>query len=516
MGQVLILDDEPLMVQTIKKNINWEACGVTGVFLCCSAKEAMELLAGETIDLVVSDIEMPGTDGLSFAAWLRKHAPDTPIIFLTAHAEFEYAQAAIKLRAEDYLLKPVKYPELEEKIAAVLKDVSPAPVISGVSSQKNGAFGEFVRYMRGTLIEPCGEELVRLFEQFDLDFSGEEICLAIYLKFRDGVKLSWDSLQQLRTSFEALWSGSCEKLYSTSFSDYSIFLCVRYAQLPAFRAEEVGGRVGRWAETVDIAFCCFVSEPVPTRQFIPVMRRIFDRASANVLYQKQTIVVTERDCDAVSTEIEADAQKWLEYLENMQYKQLESAANLAVHRVMVSGAMDASKLQVLYHTFIQVMYAYIGQHFKEQRGMIHDEKLSELQQRAPHCVDDFKLFVTYFIDQLEAARRKTSENDLVAIAQKYIDEHLTDKIKRTDVAEHVALSENYLSKLFHRETGYSLSDYILEKRIALAKKLLSQTKLSISDIGAAVGYDASAHFIRMFKREVGKTPKEYRKDWKEP
>lgn len=516
MRQVLILDDEPLMVQTIKKNINWEACGVANVFLCCDARQAMELLTGESIDLVVSDIEMPGTDGLSFAVWLREHAPDMPIIFLTAHAEFEYAQVAIKLRAEDYLLKPVKYPDLEKKIAAVLKRVASAPGASGAFTRKNGSFGEFVRYMRGTLIEPGKEELAELFEQFDLDFSGEETCLAAYLKFRDGLRLSWERLQQLRTSFEALWADDCAKLYSTSFSDYSVFICVRYEQTSSDCAQKISDRAARWAEGIDIAFCCFVSEPVPTWQFIPVMRRIFDRASANVLYQKQITVVTERDCDAGDTEIEVDSQKWLEYLENMQYKQLESAANLAVHRVMVSGTMDASKLQVLYHTFIQVMYAYIGQHFREQRGMIHDEHLSELQQRAPHCVDDFKLFVTYFIERLEAARRKTSENDLVAVAQKYIDEHLTDKIKRTDVAEHVALSENYLSKLFHRETGYSLSDYILEKRITLAKKLLSQTKLSISDIGAAVGYDASAHFIRMFKREVGKTPKEYRKEWKEP
>lgn len=516
MRQVLILDDEPLMVQAIKKNIDWELCGVSRVFLCCGAREAIEILSRQAIDLVVSDIEMPGTDGLAFAAWIRSSLPDTPIIFLTAHAEFEYAQAAIKLRVEDYILKPVKYPELQKKIAAVLDSSVFPPQGKTSSLQKNEAFGEFVRYMRGTLAEPRGEELLQLFRQYHLDISGNGSCLALYLKFRDGLKLTWERLEQLGASFELLWSDASAKLYSTRFSDHSLFLCISYAQEPLLTMQAVCARITRWAESIDVSFTCFAGEPVPTEQLIPMMRRLFDRASANVLYQKQVVPVTAQDCGTKHAEIEVDSQKWMEYLENLQYRQLESAVNLAVHRVMISGSMDAAKLQVLYHSFIQVMYAYIGQHFREQRSMIHDEKLIELQQQAPHCVDDFKLFVTYFIDQLEAARRKASENDLVAIAQKYIDEHLTDKIKRTDVAEHVALSENYLSKLFHQETGRSLSDYILEKRISLAKKLLSQTRLSISDISAAVGYDASAHFIRMFKREVGKTPKEYRKDWMEP
>ena len=104
--------------------------------------------------------------------------------------------------------------------------------------------------------------------------------------------------------------------------------------------------------------------------------------------------------------------------------------------------------------------------------------------------------------------------DVVGVVKKYIDEHLAEKISRPDIAEYVALNENYLSRLFHKEIGCSISDYILRKRVNMAKKLLISTKLSVSAIGERVGYDTTTYFIRLFKREVGKTPKEYRKEMK--
>ena len=185
-----------------------------------------------------------------------------------------------------------------------------------------------------------------------------------------------------------------------------------------------------------------------------------------------------------------------------------------MHSLVIAGQMDAEMLREIYNHFLQRMYHYIGENFSERENIIKDEKLPELQKKAVNSVEDFRNFMHYFIELIVNSMEENKDNALIAEAKNYIENHFTEKISRTDVAAHVALNENYLSRLFHAETGLSISDYILQKRMTLAKKLLVQTQKSISDIGVEIGYDATAYFIRVFKREVGKTPKEYRKDMK--
>ena len=92
----------------------------------------------------------------------------------------------------------------------------------------------------------------------------------------------------------------------------------------------------------------------------------------------------------------------------------------------------------------------------------------------------------------------------------YIGEHL-DEVTRSSISEVFYLSPNYLSKLFRKEMGVSLSEYIQGQRMARAKRLLLQTELSISQIAAETGYPSFAHFSKQFKKFVGMTPGEYRR-----
>lgn len=92
----------------------------------------------------------------------------------------------------------------------------------------------------------------------------------------------------------------------------------------------------------------------------------------------------------------------------------------------------------------------------------------------------------------------------------YISAHL-DEVTRSQIAEAFFLSPNYLSKLFHKEMGIPLSEYIQKERIELAKTLLVQKELPISEIAFRTGYPSFAHFSRRFKKFVGVSPNEYRK-----
>lgn len=103
------------------------------------------------------------------------------------------------------------------------------------------------------------------------------------------------------------------------------------------------------------------------------------------------------------------------------------------------------------------------------------------------------------------------EDEVVAQVKAYIHTHLRGTISRTDIARKVYLHPDYLSHIFRDRTGTTLSDFILQERVEQAKRLLEANQLSITEIGETVGFSNSSYFGKMFRKYVGCTPKDYRR-----
>ena len=112
----------------------------------------------------------------------------------------------------------------------------------------------------------------------------------------------------------------------------------------------------------------------------------------------------------------------------------------------------------------------------------------------------------------ETARIQTqkvfSRNVLLAID--YIYYHLHEQISVKDIAEELNLHPNYLSVLFHKETGMRISDYITNKKIETAQNMLKFSDYSISDISSILAFSTQSYFSKVFKSISGTTPKDYR------
>ena len=92
----------------------------------------------------------------------------------------------------------------------------------------------------------------------------------------------------------------------------------------------------------------------------------------------------------------------------------------------------------------------------------------------------------------------------------YIHAYISERIKVKDIAEHLGISVSYLSQEFSKETGKSISDYIREKKIEIARDMLTNTDLSISEIAYRLSFSSQSHFIQTFSYLMGTTPKKYR------
>ena len=119
MYRILIIDDEPVVREGISETIDWNAHGFELVGACRDGREALLALERSKPDVVLTDICMPFVDGLELAAWIGEEDPTTRTILLTGYDEFEYAQEAVKLRVDDFLLKPITAEELRTLLDTV-------------------------------------------------------------------------------------------------------------------------------------------------------------------------------------------------------------------------------------------------------------------------------------------------------------------------------------------------------------------------------------------------------------
>ncbi len=134
MYKVVLIDDESIIVEGLKKVVDWASYNCQVVTTCLDARSGAEALRQYRPDIVFTDIQMPGEDGLTMLAGLKSEFPDMQIAVLTGYRDFEYARRAIGLGVSRYLLKPSKMNEIEEALAHMTGILQ----TKGVGSAKDG------------------------------------------------------------------------------------------------------------------------------------------------------------------------------------------------------------------------------------------------------------------------------------------------------------------------------------------------------------------------------------------
>lgn len=121
---LLLVNDEKLTVDTMNAGIQWDNYGIDSVFVAYSADNAKECISKNQIDIILCDIEMPGENGISLLRWVRENKKGIECVFLTCHANFEYAQEAIALGCQNYLLIPAKYETIGNTVQKVVNQIT--------------------------------------------------------------------------------------------------------------------------------------------------------------------------------------------------------------------------------------------------------------------------------------------------------------------------------------------------------------------------------------------------------
>jgi len=155
MYKVVIIDDEPMIVEGLSKGLGWEKwnCQVCGT--AENGQEGIEVIRNVKPNIVITDINMPGIDGLDMIAAFKSEFPQTQITILTGFREFDYAKRAIDLGVTRFLLKPSKFNELEEAVSTMvdrLPDMDDEEMndeaVTEVSSANSFIVNNAINYMK--------------------------------------------------------------------------------------------------------------------------------------------------------------------------------------------------------------------------------------------------------------------------------------------------------------------------------------------------------------------------------
>jgi len=136
MYKVILIDDESIIVEGLTRVIGWDTFGCRIAGAAGDGIEGLKVIRDERPDIIITDIAMPGMDGLTMIAGLKSEFPDMEICILTGYREFEYAQKAITLGVTRFLLKPSNMGQIEEALEAMTENLKKKNIAASEDDEK--------------------------------------------------------------------------------------------------------------------------------------------------------------------------------------------------------------------------------------------------------------------------------------------------------------------------------------------------------------------------------------------
>lgn len=159
---VILIDDEAVAVNALKRRVDWQKYGVEQVFVAYSMEQAQRIFQSETVDVMLSDIEMPQGSGLELFEWVKAYYPAVECVYITCHPEFEYMRKAMQLGSADYILKPIDYEELDAVLTQLAERVRrrpPRPAPQPPAPPREGGRRDVIDTVKDYVRDHIGEDI---------------------------------------------------------------------------------------------------------------------------------------------------------------------------------------------------------------------------------------------------------------------------------------------------------------------------------------------------------------------
>ncbi|MFC5470855.1 response regulator [Cohnella suwonensis] len=532
MVRMLVVDDEIYALKGITQGIDWSDLPIDTILEAEDVNQATRLLKEQAIDLVISDIEMPGLNGLELLRWIKEHRPQTLTVFLTGHARFDYAQEALHNGCFDYVLKPVDHDALKTIVKSAVAEIG--------MRRERMKFEEMLDANRRQwsnqlpiLVERFWQELLadrvrlspdrinREFEYYGIPLDADGRLLPVLLSIEH-----WD--MELDARDESIMEYALRKAAAeTILGDWpGTVLQDRNELNMALLYLKDGEKIDRAAllkrceeyvracgEYFHCRASCYVGDEVAIGELSGSLERLqqMERANVSAPQSVQDSLFAGQGAAGNGTGIVLPSfADWGMLLDNGGHEELGLRIDETLKHWQAESA-SREALELFQYGVLHMLYqaAYRKGFSVNDVFALQELKDALIPRSAPQLMAWAVKAVLKMGQAIAERHRDTSA--LIAKVQSFIQDNLHTELTRDDIAHSIYRNPAYLSRLFRKETGFSLSDYIAQLRIEKAKRCLVETNDKISNIAEDVGYAHFSYFAKLFKKTTGFSPQEYRK-----
>lgn len=533
MYKLIIIDDEERVRKGLKLSVDWEEINIEIVGEAKNGEIGLELIKKEKPEIIITDIYMPKIDGLELIQRAEKIVPGSKFIILSGYDEFNLVQTAIRNKAFDYLLKPVKVEDMIKVINKAQKKID---------KERNRLANE------QKLKKQLKDSLPALKERYLNYLLNNRISLS-----KINRRYKYLNLNLKKKNFVVLVIG---------LKDIENYGEEEMIQLKKLQIKNLLNKY------LNQEFCGEVIEGYPDK-FILIINYDDKFSKEDIVEKIQNIVkefkktVTGDENKAMAAGIgrlykrsEFISNSYQEALEALEYRLFPEKDNVIfIEDVDVTGKKEGSIYPFnLEDKIIMALKTGDIANIKKYTGRFYDfftreaestpadikratlqlgylilkkqiewnistkiiktiEKTLEITVKNANSLTELKKFINNFLLEIaKEIKERQIEQDQSHInrTKEFIQNNYSQDLTLKDIAKVIYITPNYLANLFKNKTGKTVISYLTEVRIEEARRLLLETPLKVYQIAEKVGYHDSKYFSQVFKKQVGITPNEYR------
>lgn len=519
---VLIVDDDLPTVDAIASAVHWAELGIGTVLQAYNIEQAKQIITARRVDLIISDIEMPKGSGLDLLHWYRQTGGENEFILLTCHENFSYASKALHDRATEYLLKPFSVDVMEMALRRIVLHKSEQDQLRRENRRKMQAV--FWNDLLEGHYEGNPSRMQRAMqEHFVENTTGRRYQLVVSRitdlerdMERFGRELLLFALENIHAE---ILSGQLEPdyVFSRMQRDYLVLITICPEQETKRIEEQCQRLIVSYQRVMQGVMTCCVSQPCTPDQFCRTWREAFEQIENNVAQYGSWFHAGAGAGPRSTEETHLDLRQLKGMLAERDKKRILEYLKARMEDRLHTGALTEGSLHQMQAELTQAVHAYLALDDIQISVLQQGGALADLEQKASLSMLDFVRWASFLLTTAFGKKQELEQQQTLAQkVQRYIRAHYSEAIDRNSIAAAMYLSPEHLGKMYKKETGASIKDYLTDYRLQKARELLKKPGIRISDAALAVGFDNFTYFSTMFKKQTGLTPNEYRKQVHSP